>query len=203
MTSNTERNATERLENATKRTKEMTEKEFHSNCISFSDLFWGEKCIIYLWQKNDLDLYKKDFDRVAESIQQGKTPVFCEMRSAKTNLVESIPYNFLCGVFWIFSTILLNRLNVNEVIKIALVLIVNNFCGAASNYVFIILKHHLRIKLCKRLNIEPNERNIVVMESLEYQSVWFWKRYRKTFHIFFICHNSGSERLLKFFISII
>lgn len=126
---------------------------------------------LFMTKKIDLDLYKKDFDRVAESIQQGKTPVFCEMRDAKTNLIESIPYNFLCGVFLIFGTILLNKLNINEVVKIALVLIVNNFCGAVSNYVFIILKHHLRIKLCKRLNIEPNERNIAVMESLEYQSV--------------------------------
>lgn len=34
-------------------------------------------------KKIDLDLYKKDFDRVAESIQQGKTPVFCEMRAER------------------------------------------------------------------------------------------------------------------------
>lgn len=34
-----------------------------------------------------------------------------------------------------------------------------------------VVKNHLRIKLCKRLNIEPNERNIAVMESFEYQSV--------------------------------
>ena len=118
-----------------------------------------------------MDLYKKDFDRVAESIQQGKTPVFNELRSAKTNLIENFPYNFLCGMFLIFGTIFLNKIKINEVIKIALVIIVNNFCGAVSNYVFTIAKHHLRIKLCKRLNIEPNEQNIAVMESLEYQSV--------------------------------
>lgn len=126
---------------------------------------------LLIHKQTDIDNYKKDFDRVAESIQKGKTPVFNELRSAKTNLAESFPYNFLCGLFLILGTILLNKIKINEVVKIALVLIVNSLCGAISNYIFTIVKHHLRIKLCKRLNIEPNEQNIAVMESLEYQSV--------------------------------
>lgn len=126
---------------------------------------------LFIKKQTDLESYKKDFERVAKSIQEGKTPVFNELRNAKTNLAESFPYNFLCGIFLIFGTILLNKININEVVKIALVLIVNSFCGAISNYIFTVIKHYLRIKLCKRLNIEPNERNIAVMESLEYQSV--------------------------------
>lgn len=126
---------------------------------------------LFIKKQTDLKSYKKDFERVAKSIQEGKTPVFNELRNAKTNLVESFPYNFLCGIFLIFGTVLLNKININEVVKIALVLIVNSFCGAISNYIFTVIKHYLRIKLCKRLNIEPNERNIAVMESLEYQSV--------------------------------
>lgn len=126
---------------------------------------------LFIRKQTDLESYRKDFERVAKSIQEGKTPVFNELRSAKTNLAESFPYNFLCGIFLIFGTILLNKININEVVKIALVLIVNSFCGAISNYIFTVIKHYLRIKLCKRLNIEPNERNIAVMESLEYQSV--------------------------------
>lgn len=122
-------------------------------------------------KKTDLDLYKKDFDRVSEAIQQGKTPVYSEMRAAKTNIIESIPYNFLCGIFLVLGTILLNKINVNEFIKMALVLIINRFCEEIANCIFRILKHLLRIKLCKRLKIEPNERNIAVMKSLEYQSV--------------------------------
>lgn len=126
---------------------------------------------LFIHRQTDLENYRKDFDRVAESIQKGKTPVFNELRSAKTNLAESFPYNFLCGVFLILGTILLNKIKINEVVKIALVLIVNSFCGAIANYIFTVIKHYLRIKLCRRLNIEPNERNIAVMESLEYQSV--------------------------------
>lgn len=126
---------------------------------------------LFIRKQTDLENYRKDFDRVAESIQKGKIPVFNELRSAKTNLAESFPYNFLYGIFLILGTILLNKIKINEVVKIALVLIVNSFCGAISNYIFTIVKHHLRINLCKRLNIEPNERNIAVMESLEYQSV--------------------------------
>lgn len=126
---------------------------------------------LFMTKKTDLDLYKKDFDRVSEAIQQGKTPVYSEMRAAKTNIIESIPYNFLCGIFLVLGTILLNKINVNEFIKMALVLIINRFCEEIANCIFRILKHLLRIKLCKRLKIEPNERNIAVMKSLEYQSV--------------------------------
>ena len=59
----------------------------------------------------------------------------------------------------------------NDMMKVALVLVVNNFLGTVSNFIFVYVKHFLRIKLCQRMSIEPSERNIAVFESLEYQSV--------------------------------
>ena len=42
---------------------------------------------------------------------------------------------------------------------------------AIAQYIFTLMRHRLRIKLCRRLNIEPTESNIAVMESIEYQTV--------------------------------
>lgn len=126
---------------------------------------------LFMIKKSDLDSYKKELDRVGESIEQGKTPVFNEMRSAKTNLIESFPFNCLQGVFMIIGAILISKIGINETIKIAVVLVINCFCGASANYIFINIKHFLRISLCKRLGIEATEKNIALMESLEYQSV--------------------------------
>lgn len=47
----------------------------------------------------------------------------------------------------------------------------NSVCGAIAQYLFTLVRHQLRIKLCRRLNIEPSESNIAVMESIEYQTV--------------------------------
>ena len=126
---------------------------------------------LFLRKKKDLDRYKAEFERVRKSIDEGKTPVQNELRLAKTILFESFPYQTLSGIFLILGTSLLNKCKINELAKIAVVLVVNNMCYAVSNYLFTIAKHRLRLRLCKRLDIEPTERNIAVMESLEYQSV--------------------------------
>lgn len=126
---------------------------------------------LFLTKKPDLDLYKKELDRVGDAISQGKTPVFNEMRSAKTNLIESFPFNCIQGVFMIIGAILVSKIDVNETLKVAFVLVVNGFCRSAANYIFTNLKHFLRVRLCKRLGIEATEKNIALMESLEYQSV--------------------------------
>ena len=49
----------------------------------------------YLFLKNPtkLEVYKDKFIKVKSSIESGVTPVFNEMSAAKTNLVETIPYN--------------------------------------------------------------------------------------------------------------
>jgi len=129
--------------------------------------------LYYLFLKKSKDLveYKKEFDRVRKSIDEGKTPVFSEIRSMKTNFIESIPFNMISGFFIVMGSILIDKVKMNELIKIAFVMVVNSFCHQLANVIFTTTKHKLRIKLCKRLKIEPSERNIAVMESLEYQSV--------------------------------
>ena len=126
---------------------------------------------LFLTKEKELSNYKAEFNRVKENIENGKTPVYNELRNAKTTLVEAIPYQLLSGIFLIIGTSLLDSLQINELCKIAVVLVVNNMCYALANYVFTYIKHYLRVKLCWRLGIEPCERNIAVMESLEYQSV--------------------------------
>ena len=93
------------------------------------------------------------------------------MSCSKTNLIESVPFNVINGIFTILAVFLLNNIVVNEILKIAVVLIINNMCGALANFIFTTIKHGLRVALCKRLQIEANEENIAAMESLEYQSV--------------------------------
>lgn len=126
---------------------------------------------LFLKKSKDLVEYKKEFDRVKKNIDEGKTPVFNEIRSMKTNFIESIPFNVISGFFIVMGSILIDKVKMNEVIQIAFVMVVNSFCQQLANVIFTMAKHKLRISLCKRLEIEPSERNIAVMESLEYQSV--------------------------------
>lgn len=126
---------------------------------------------LFLNKKDELEQYKDELDRIICSLEEGKTPVFSEVRSAKTNLFESLPYNILNALFLIFGTILLNKISMPEIIKVAAVLVINSIFGAIANFIFTIAKHRLRIRLCRRLSIEPSERNIAAMESLEYQTV--------------------------------
>ena len=126
---------------------------------------------LFIREKEKLRMYKEQLETVKQNIETGKTPVFNEMRCAKTNLIESAPYNIINGTFTIIAVFLINHITLNEMLKIAIVLIINNMCGALANYIFTAVKHYLRIRLCKRLQIEANERNIAAMESLEYQSV--------------------------------
>jgi hypothetical protein len=126
---------------------------------------------LFLYQKEDLAEYKRKFDEVYKSIEEGKTPVFNEMRAAKTSLIETFPYQSLNAILIVVCSIILSTFQINELVKIGVVLVVNDLCKAVSNYIFTVIKHNLRISLCKRLGIEANERNIAVMESLEYQSV--------------------------------
>ena len=129
------------------------------------------KYYLFLRKEKELLEYKAEFERVRKSIDEGKTPVQNEMRVAKTILCESFPYQALTGVFLVIGTLILDKCRINDLAKIAVVLIVNNMCYAVSNYIFTVIKHGLRLRLCRRLGVEPTERNIAVMESLEYQSV--------------------------------
>ena len=126
---------------------------------------------LFIRTKEKLETYKVRIEITKKRIACGKTPVFNEMSCAKTNLIESVPFNVINGIFTILAVFLLNNIVVNEILKIAVVLIINNMCGALANFIFTTIKHGLRVALCKRLQIEANEENIAAMESLEYQSV--------------------------------
>lgn len=126
---------------------------------------------LFITKPDDLRKYKTELDRVLSSMDSGKTPVFNELRSAKTQMYETLPRDTLSGVFLIASALIVSTINLPETIMVAVVLVVNSLCNNIANYLFTVAKHKLRILLCKRLEIEPSERNIAAMESLEYQSV--------------------------------
>lgn len=126
---------------------------------------------LFIHKNKDLSAYKAELVMVLRNIKEGKTPVFNEVRNARTSLIESLPYNVLNGLFLIVGTILLNKIPIPEIIKVAAVLIINAIFGAMANFFFVIIKHWLRIRLCRRLDLIPTEDVIAAMESLEYQSV--------------------------------
>lgn len=126
---------------------------------------------LFLTKQSDLDAYKKELDRVLASMDSGKPPVYSELRSARTSMFETLPYNVLSGIFLIASTYLISKIKLPEPLMVAVVLVINSICGTVSFFLFTLIKHWLRVQLCKRLKIEPTETNIAAMESLEYQSV--------------------------------
>ena len=126
---------------------------------------------LFIRKQADLEKYRREFFRVLEAIESGKTPVQNELRNARTIMFEAFPYQTITGALLMFCTFFLEKVRTNDIMKIGIVLVVNNMCYSVSNYIFTVLKHWLRIRLCARLGIEPSERNIAVMESLEYQSV--------------------------------
>lgn len=111
------------------------------------------------------------FDLTKLSMEKGKTPVFSEVRSARTNLLEVIPHYLLQGFFVVIGALILSKININDTLKLAVVLLVNGICSTISNSIFIFIKHFLRKRMLVKLGLEVNERNISVLESLEYQSV--------------------------------
>lgn len=126
---------------------------------------------LFITKPADLARYKQEFLTVAENRAKGVTPVFNQLRAAKNTLAECIPFNLINAFFLTLASVAVNTLSLSDVLKIAAVLIMNSVCGAVAQYIFTLVRHRLRIKLCRRLNIEPTESNIAVMESIEYQTV--------------------------------
>ena len=126
---------------------------------------------LFITKQDDLKKYRKELDRVLSSMDAGKTPVYSELRSTKTSMYETLPRDTMSGIFLIASAVIVSTIKLPESIMIAVVLVVNSICSCIANYLFTLLTHWLRIRLCKRLGIEPSEKNIAAMESLEYQSV--------------------------------
>lgn len=127
----------------------------------------------YLFEKNPFKLaeYKNKLLEVRQRMNEGKTPVFSELRCVKTDLAENIPRYGLSGIFLIFGTWIISLFKIPSIFDVAVVLVINNLCMTLSNYLFVILKHSLRVKLCRRLELEPTEDIIGAMECMEYQSV--------------------------------
>lgn len=126
---------------------------------------------LFIHKDEDIKNYMASFELAKKNRQKGISPVVSETRLAKTNLAESLPYNVLNGLLLVLGTLVLNSVQISEIFKVAIVLVVNNFFGAVSNFIFVNVKHRLRVRLCKRLGIPDSEENIAIMESLEYQSL--------------------------------
>lgn len=121
--------------------------------------------------KKKSDNFIKEFNRTKESINEGKTPVYSELRCARSSLLEVIPYYSIQGVVLIIGTLLLSKIDMSDTLKIAIVLLANSICSTVANSIFVFIKHMLRVNMLKRLGLEVSEKNISVLESLEYQSV--------------------------------
>lgn len=104
---------------------------------------------LFMKKESDLNNYKLKFDEVKENIENGKTPVFNEVSCAKTNLIEYFPMNFIAGIFSILSALIIAKIEINDILKIAVIMIINSLCWNISNFIFTMIKHQLRLKLCK------------------------------------------------------
>ena len=112
-----------------------------------------------------------EFNRVKQALEDGKTPVYSELRSVKTNLLELVPSLIIQSVLLTISTLLISSLEMSELTELVVLLVANTTTGTLSFAILSLIKHGVRIKVLKKHNLEVNERNIAVLESLEYQSV--------------------------------
>lgn len=112
-----------------------------------------------------------EFDRVKASIESGKTPVYSELRSAKTTLLELIPSLIIQSALLIVTTLIVSQIQVNEMISMVILLVANTTTQTLSFVILVLIKHALRVHRLKKHKIEVTERNIAVLESMEYQSV--------------------------------
>ena len=117
------------------------------------------------------DKFINEFNRVKDSIEQGKTPVYSELRSVKTTLLELLPSLIIQSVLLVISTILISLIKVDEMVQMVILLVVNTTTQTLSFAILVLIKHSIRVKVLKRYGLEVNERNIAVLESMEYQSV--------------------------------
>lgn len=130
--------------------------------------------MFYLFQKKGtvrFDRFQEEFFRVQKAISSGSTPVYNEVRSAKTNAGEALFEIPIRTAFLIGSGVLLARLQILEPVMVAVVFVVNHVYAILYDLVRVVLKNRLRLRLLRMLKVEPTERNLAVFESMEYQSV--------------------------------
>ena len=112
-----------------------------------------------------------EFNRIRKAMDEGKTPVYSELRSAQTTLLELIPSLIIQSVLLVLSTCLISLININEITRLVILLVVNTTTQTLSFVILVMLKHIIRSAKLKKYNLEVNERNIAVLECMEYQSV--------------------------------
>ena len=112
-----------------------------------------------------------EFSRIKRAIESGVTPVSNELRMAKTTLLELIPSLVIQSVLLVLSTFIISRMQMGELISIVVLLVSNSTTSTLSFVILVMLKHRLRVRKLKKYRLEVNEKNIAVLESMEYQSV--------------------------------
>lgn len=117
------------------------------------------------------DKFLTEFNRIRQAMDEGKTPVYSELRSVKTNLLELVPSLIIQSIFLVISTVIVSLIQVDELVRMVILLVSNTTTQTLSFCVLVIIKHCIRVRILKKHNIEVNERNIAVLESMEYQSV--------------------------------
>lgn len=117
------------------------------------------------------DKFITEFNRVKNSIEQGKTPVYSELRSVKTTLLELLPSLLIQSILLVISTIIISKIQVSEITQMVILLVMNTTTQTLSFAILVLIKHSIRVRILKKHGLEVNERNIAVLESMEYQSV--------------------------------
>lgn len=112
-----------------------------------------------------------EFNRIKTAIESGVTPVSNELRMAKTTLLELLPSLLIQSVLLIISTFIISMLQMNELVSMVVLLVSNSTTSTLSFVILVMLKHRVRVRVLKKHGLEVTERNIAVLESMEYQSV--------------------------------
>jgi hypothetical protein len=112
-----------------------------------------------------------EFNRIKQAIESGVTPVSNELRMAKTTLAELIPSLLIQSVLLVISTLIISSLKLSELTSMVVLLVSNSTTSTLSFVILVMLKHKLRVRVLKKHNLEITEKNIAVLESMEYQSV--------------------------------
>lgn len=115
--------------------------------------------------------FMAEFSRIKHSIESGTTPVFSELRHAKTELFELVPYLLIHGSLLILSTLLIRKISAGDLFSVVILLAVNTATQTLSSVAMVGLKHFLRVKKLKKHGLQVTEANIAVLECMEYQTV--------------------------------
>lgn len=117
------------------------------------------------------DKFITEFNRVRTAMDEGKTPVYSELRSVKTTLLELLPSLLIQSILLVMSTSIISQIQVSEIAQMVILLVTNTTTQTLSFAILVLIKHRIRVGILKKHDLEPTERNIAVLECMEYQSV--------------------------------